>query len=530
MAKEKNFLKEAAILGAAGIVIKILGAVFKIPLANLLGDEGMSYFQSAYPIYIYIMIASSAGLPTAIAKMVSKRETKNDYLGIRQVFKVAFYILSTIGAIFFALVFFNAEKIVALAGNDPEAVYALRAIAPAIFLVSMMSCFRGFFQGLQNLKPYAISQIIEQIFRVVFGLGLVVFFLDDSLALAAAGGTFGAAIGGFFGLVFMVIYYLKIRKDVFDYKNLGTSDTESNWFILKRLFQIAVPITIGASVIPMMNLIDLFLVIKRLKSIGIIEQANNLYGQLTGYANTLINLPAVLTASVQISLVPAVTQLKLANIKKMKYTIKAGMRIAILIGLPASIGLSVMSYEIMSLLYFSQPEILNSISSILNVLGFGVIFLSTYQVTTGILQGLDKQYIPVRNLFIGALLKIILAYILVGIPSLNILGAAIATVVAYATGAILNVISVVKYSNIDLNIKEIFFKPLLAALTMGVVAKISFKILSLFIMIKISTVLSIVIAAFIYLILLFRFDIIKDRDLDFVPAGDKLKIIREKLI
>ena len=529
MSDQKTFIKGAAILGGAGIVIKVLGAIFRIPLGNLLGDEGMSYYQTAYPMYLLLITIATAGFPTAIAKMISERKAKSDYHNIRKIFKTAFYMMTALGFISFAILYFGAEFLVALVKNDPESVYAMKAMAPALLFVSMMSVFRGFFQGLQDLKPYAISQIVEQIFRVILGLGLVLVLINTSVAYGAAGATFGAAVGGLGGLIFMVIYYLRSRENIFEGESFADVPVDSTKTVIKNLLMISIPITLGAAVIPIMNIIDLTIVMRRLHSIGIIDQANNLYGQLTGYANALINLPAVINVAFQISLVPEISALRIIDREQMKKTIKASIRIAMMIGMPASVGLVFMSNEIMYLLYPAQVEIIDSVARILRVLGWGVAFLSIFQITTGILQGINRQDLPAKNLFVGAIAKVVLSYILIGIPSINILGAAISTVAAYAIAAILNLKAIFKFSGIHIEVKKMFLRPILVALIMGVIVKVSAFGFNQVMPYRLSSVIAIFIGVISYVILLFKMKVIDEEDFDLIPYGEKLHKLMNKV-
>jgi len=525
MSTKKTFLRGAAILGAAGIVIKILGAIFRIPLGNMLGDEGMSYYQTAYPMYLLLITISTAGFPTAIAKMISEKRAVSDYDGIRKIFKTSFYLMTVMGFISFIVLYFGSETIVKLVKNDPESVFAMKAMAPALLFVSMMSVFRGFFQGLQDLKPYAISQIVEQFFRVIIGLGLAVLLIDRGIAYAAAGATFGAAVGGFFGLIFMVIYYLRSRNNIFEGVESIHENDESYGEVLKKLVLISIPITMGAAVIPVMNIIDLGIVMRRLNSIGIIDQANDLYGQLTGYANALTNLPAIITVAFQISLVPAITSLKITNKEQLKTTIETAIRISLIIGLPAAVGLVTLSEGIMMLLYPSQLEIVSSVSRILSVLGWGVASLAVFQISTGILQGLDKQTLPARNLFTGAIAKLVFSYVLIGIPEINILGAAISTVIAYSIAAVLNLKDVFKYSKIKPDLRKMFVKPVIVVAIMGALVKSTYYFGSMYISPRTATLAAVLVGVVSYTVLLFVFKVIDDDDLKLMPYGSKLKKI-----
>ncbi len=523
MRRENSFLKGAVILGAAGIVVKILGAFFRIPLANIIGDDGMGYYQSAYPIYLILLVISTAGFPTAIAKLVSEKMAMGDRYGAEKIFRVAFIVLFGVGILSSSVLFFGAKIYTETLIKNPNAYYSTLAIAPALFFVPIMSAFRGYFQGLQNMKPTAISQIIEQLGRVLLGLGLAFVLLDRGLEIAAAGATFGATAGAFFGAILTTYIYFLYKRNIKPGREIS-KEVEGTGLIVKKLLTIAIPITIGAAVLPIMNFIDAGIVMRRLQAIGYsAKQSNSLYGQLTGMANPLINLPQVITAALQISLVPAVSHLVTKRDTKGLYeTIEAGMRIALLIGLPAATGLVILAQPIMALLYPLQVESALSASKILSILGYGVIFLSLFQTLTGILQGLGKAFIPVRNLFFGAAVKLILSYILIGIPEINVKGAAIATVIGYGIAAVLNVIYIKNYTNMRLSVIDVFIKPVISVAVMGGTVKYLYGVLNNSLGNNISTLISVITGAIVYGLMLLITKTITEDDFEIMPGGDKL--------
>ncbi len=520
--ESQSFIKGAAILGVAAILVKILGAIFRIPLANLIGPEGMSYYQSAYPIYIYLLVVSTAGFPAAVAKIISEKTSLGDYDGADHVLRVAFGLMFSAGLISTLVMLFGAEFIAERIKN-PMAYYSIMALAPALVFSSVMSVFRGYFQGIQHMQPYAVSQFVEQLFRVVFGLGLVFVFIGQGTEYAAASATFGATAGGIAGFAIILWMYIKYRK-THPVETIGNFQQESKGSIIKHLLLIAIPITLGATIMPIMQLVDLAIVMPRLNEIGIVEKANDYYGLLTGYAQTLINLPQTLTAAVQISLVPAVASFAIKkDFGGLQKTVQNGLRIGLMIGLPCSVGLVVLSQPIMQLLYPMQLETVEMTGRILSILGWGVVFLSTFQISTGILQGLGKQIIPARNLAIGASAKALLTYVLVGIPSLNIMGAAIATVTSYMISSILNYFSLIKYSKAKINYMDVFLKPIISVVVMGVVTKGAYMLLERVVSGNLATVVSIGIGAMVYGVMLLMTKTFSEADFELIPKGQRIR-------
>ncbi len=532
MSKSNSFIKGAAILGIAGGIVKILGAIYRLPLANIIGSEGMGYYQTAYPLYTLLLTLSTAGFPIAIAKLVSEKRAIGDYIAAHRIFKVALVGLFIGGLLTSSFVYFASDIIVERLGN-PNAYYALIALVPALFFVPIMASFRGFFQGHQMMTPTALSQVIEQFFRVISGLFLTYYLLNRGTAIAAGGASFGGSLGAVFGTITMAVIYFYRRRTMLDEMKTSIHNEEYKVnTIIKDLLVIAIPITIGSAIMPIMDTIDVAIVLKRLQSIGYTEaEANGLYGNLKGMAQTLINLPQVFSMAIAISLVPAIATANAKKKKKeMEDIISSGIRMTLLIGLPAGIGLFVLADPIIALLYYKNPvETILSVGSLLRTLSLGVIFLTLVQALSSILQGLGKPMIPAINLFVGAGAKIFLSYVLTAVPSINIQGAAISTVVAFFIAVALDLIFVIKYSKIKLKVKDVFMRPLISAIGMGIVALGGYN-LSLGILIdrisnaaKLSTVIAILMAGIAYVILLVLTGTITSEDLKFIPRGEKIR-------
>lgn len=532
-----SFVKGAVILGAAGIVVKILGALFKIPLANIIKETGMGYYGAAYPIYVMLLSIATTGFPIAISKMVSERRAIGDIKGGHKVFKTTMVILVFIGIVTSMWIYFSADFIVNVVLANKNAYYPLIALAPALLIVPVMAGFRGYFQGRNNMAPSAISQIFEQVGRVVVGLFLAVYMLSMGLEYAAAGASFGAVAGAVFGLIAIGLIYIKnkglINKEL---ESAAFFEPEPVTKIIKELLVIAVPIIIGALVMPLMNFIDAAVVIRQLEASGLsYETSNAMYGQL-GMASTLINLPQIVTSAIAMSLVPVISRsVAVGNMDEARYNAKLATRITTLIGLPAGVGLMVLSTPIMKLLYSGADS--EKLGMILFVLGIGVVFLSLIQSFTSILQGMGKAYVPVINLFVGAIAKIICTYFLTSIPSINVLGAAIGTVVAYVIAVVLDFFSMKKALKLDFDIKEFVLKPLLTVSIMAIAARLGYSIFGGFtlganpkyLLNFLGTVAGISFGGVAYIIALFLTKTITRADLQSLPKGQKLIKILEKI-
>ena len=321
----------------------------------------------------------------------------------------------------FIIMFFGAGKIAAMQGIE-EAKLPMMAVAPALLIVPVMAAYRGYFQGMQNMRPTAISQIIEQVFRVFFGLflGYVLFHQAAGTGLfssyspgekGAAGAAFGATIGAVGGLAIILFVYALSKKGLMKRIERNKNDCpEKGSDILKKILVIAVPITIGACITPIMNMIEAPVVMKGLVGSGVASStAKNLYGQISGYAIPLINMPQVLTMALAMSRVPLVSAAHRKNdTQELQYNTKLAVRIAMIIGLPCAAGMCILAEPILLLLYSSNWDEAVNVAPTFAILAVGVLFVSIVQTVSGILQGVGKQNIPVINMCIGIVIKIVI--------------------------------------------------------------------------------------------------------------------------
>ena len=533
---KQSLIKGATVLAIAGIVVKILGAVFRLPLVNWIGDTGMANYSPAYYIYSFLVILATSGLPVAISKMVSESVAMGNYYQAHRVFKLSSRLMFGMGLAFFLILFIFAPQIAELM-NNPDSAPAMRMIAPSLLLVPVMAAYRGYFQGRQNMKPTAVSQIVEQFFRVVVGLGAayIFFFIIgdgafggyDKYAGGAAGANLGATAGSLGGLLMILFIYMLARKGILaKVKRTAFMGSDSDGSIMKNVLIIAVPITIGAAIMPISNLIDSALVMNRLTDGAGFSQeiAKELYGQLSGFVGSLINFPQLLTQAVAVSIVPIIAAAyQQKNRKDLNNNVSLGIRMSVIIGFPCAFGLMVLAEPILLLLYPSQADAASSAASILVINAFGVLFLSITQTVTGILQGVGKQMVPVKNLLIGMAFKIVLTWVLVGIPAINVNGAAIGTVVSYIIAVTLNMRAVKKYTGTKIDSGQTFVRPFAAAAVMGAVVFGGYKLfMGLTGHNSIATLLGVGLGVIVYAVMIFVTKAVRKEELAILPKGDKL--------
>ena len=529
--KNNKMLKGVAIIGGAGIVVKILGALFRIPLTNWVGQLGMSYYQVAYIIYSALLVMATAGFPVAISRMVSENNAQGKYKNSHKVFKVSIAIMGTIGLILSTICYFGAGFFTERIGN-PNATLAVQSIALALFFVPLLSSIRGFFQGRQNMKPTAISEIVEQLVRVFVGLILAKSFLSSGLPQAAAGAAFGASVGAGASLAIMLLIYFMSSQYIRLQEERGRQDVDKASVIAKKIFTIAIPIIIGAEVVPIMNALDMGIVMRRLQATGWSEvESQGLYGLISGYCSTLVNLPQFLIQAIAISIVPAIARAAATRDENdMLQHVELGYRLTMLIAFPCAMGIFALAKPILWLMYPARIDEATAAAPTLMILSLSIITLAVYETTTGVLQAVGKQVVPVKNLAIGAVIKIALSFVLVGIPSINIKGAAISTVIAYGIASFLNNRAVDRYIRPYIHPGKTYIRPLIASAVMGAGAFLVHFVLSKFLGNSIACLLGVLTGVFLYMILVIGLKIVTPQDLEEISIGRKLNRLINKFI
>ena len=455
--KKQSLIKASLILGIAGIVAKFLGLFFRWPLIMLIGDEGVGYYQMSYPLYMFF-VAMASGVPVAISKMISEKKAKGDIEGIFVTLKESTILMMILGSGTTIALFVFAKPIINFVQWDTRSYYSLLGISFAPFIISIMTIYRGFFQGLQNMTPSGVSQILEQIGRVIIGVGLAMILLPKGIEYAAGGAAFGAAAGGVIGASYLYDKYKKVRKEMWNKK------VKSNPEVLSTILKIALPISIGATVGTIMSLIDSILVPQKLLQAGLTsEKATILYAQLTGKANVITNIPLTLSIALGTSLIPIIAEKYIMNRREeLESKVQLSMKMSMLIAMPCTLGLYFLAGPIMKIIFPGRYDGI----LILKYLSLAVPFIILTQTTTSIMQGIGHYIRPIINLFIGCIVKVILTFILVPMPEVNIYGAVIASISAYVLATILNLISLRKKLKLKFDVYKSFIKPCVAALIM----------------------------------------------------------------
>lgn len=449
--RKQTFLQGALILTVAGIVVKIIGSANRIILSRFLGGEGIGLYQMAYPVYQLALSVSSAGIPVAISILVAEKLALSDGAGARRVFQISLKVMALMGLLFSLLLYFGAGWLVeAQIVRDARAYYALAALAPAIFFVTVLSSFRGYFQGMQRMTPTAVSQIVEQFVRVVVMLALAFWLLPRGIEYAAAGASFGAGPGAAAGVAVLVWYYLRHRRERLPQG--APAKEEGAGKVMRRIVRLALPVSLANIMLPVTANIDLFIVPARLEAAGYsVAEATELFGYLTGMAVTLVNLPTILTASLAASLVPAISEAAaLKTPETIRRRARAAFRYANLLMVPSFAGLYLLATPISEMLYATPNA-----GPCIAILAWGVVLLGIGQIGTGILQGLGHTTIPLYNMAAAALAKVFFSWALTAQPAWGIAGAAWATNADFGVAALLNLYFVHRHIGVGLHIAEL---------------------------------------------------------------------------
>ena len=466
--RTENFMQGTLILSLASILVKVIGALFTIPLSNLYGADGTAIFTKAYNVYATMYTVSSVGLPVAVAKIVAESNALGRNKEVRQIGKVALVTFLVAGALLSGSMIFGIDIIVEFFGERCR--YATLVVAPTVFLTCIVSAFRGYYQGHGNMFPTAISQVIEAMGKLLFGLGLATVLMAKGYALeiVVAGAIGGVTIGTLISAVFMVARrMLDVRRD----RRLVREDgpCRSNKTIFKRLMGLAIPITLSTSIMSVTNLIDSGMVVKRLiNGCGMLElEAEHLFGVLS-MAQKIFNLPQTIIACIGVSVIPAISAaLALQQKKKARKLVESGLRLTGLMAFPCAVGLGLMAKPVLQILYYNQLADANAAAPLLQEFSIAVVCVAFVSITGSILQSMGKVSIPVRNTFIGGAVKLIANYILVGIPAIGIHGAPIGTILCQGSIAVLNLIAI-RRCGIKFSLRRCFLLTGISAVVMGV--------------------------------------------------------------
>ncbi len=522
--KKTSFVKGAIILAAASIIVKAIGAVFRIPLTNLVGSYAMGLYSTAYRYYSIFLTIATAGLPIAISKMISESRALGRSRETSKIFKTAIVLCLTVGLIGTLFLLFGAD-ILARATNDINAAASITALAPAVLFMAVTAAFRGYFQGHENMVPTALSQILEALSRLLVGLFLAWFFLSRGFEekYIAAGTISGITVGTVLTVILMAGIALSKRgRKLKNPENSDTAPRKSSQ-ILYALLAIAIPVTLGSLIMNLTSAIDMFLITNRLADLGYnSETTTSLFGIYENYALPIFNLVPSIIISLNVSVTPTISAaFARGNMEELRDTLKKALRIVVIFTMPAAVGISILSEPVLSILYKSVADV-QVAAPVLSILGVASFFLCAASLTATAMQALGHATIPLMTMLAGAVVKIVSNYVLIAIPGIELCGAAIGTVLCYIVITLLNMIFLARLVGFKPPFVATYLKPVLACAIMGAVVAGTYALCTLYFGNLISVVAAIGLGVVAYFASLLLFGGINHEDVIGLPMGEKI--------
>ena len=541
--KGQNYMHGAAILTVGVIIMKILGFFYKIPLGNILGDEGYSMFMGAYSIYFIFFTLATAGLPVALSRLVAEADANGRARQEEKTFRVALVTFTALGLLFASVMFFFPNWLAAVYLENPDAGPSIRAMSPAILLVCMVSAYRGYCQGNGNMLPTTVDEVLEVLFKVIAGLILAVLVLRAyrgspmALPMGSAGAIFGVSIGSAVSLSYMIVYKHRHYNSLSAPYSAGVRDphdvpedddtVDPAWTIVKSIFSIGVPIALGACIMALLNSVDSKLCMNRLQSAAgfSYRQAKVLYG-VYGKAQTLFNLPAAFITPLTISIVPAISgALARKNRDAAAVVSEDSMRIAAVVSIPMGVGLAVLAEPIMKVLY---PGSHLAGPGLLRVMGIASFFVCIVLMENAILQASGREKLTMLTLITGGIVKIVINWFLVAQRPINIYGAPIGTLVSYFAMALMNYLFMCRTLDHRPRLLRIFTGPVLSSALMGAAAWAVYGLCGRLLLphgrfgMLLAMALAIGAAVIVYLAVAIASRSVTKEDMKLIPGGEKI--------
>ena len=541
--RESNFVVQGSILAVAGIIVRLIGILYRVPMTNIIGDEGMGYYSTAFNVYNIMLILSSYSLPLAVSKMVSARMAKGQYRNAVRVLKAALVYATVVGGIACFITWNFADFFATTAFNTPFCVYALKTLAPTIWIMAYLGVLRGFFQGHGTMIPTAISQIFEQVINavisvvaagVLFKIGLdsnrVYNTTGYPQAFGAAGGTIGTGAGALAALLFMLLLFsiywpvVKRRK-----RRDRSRRTDSYGDISVTFLFTVVPVIISSAVYNINAVVDNSIMAYGMEALGRGKEFLSLWGIYNNKYMLLVHVPLAMANSLSSSLIPSLSG---AVARKEKGAVIAktslAIRFAMLIAIPSAVGLTVLSAPINNLLFKSGDN--TEAIRMLITGSAAVIFLSMSTVTNAILQGINHMNVPVRNAFISLILHIGVLYLMLMVFKMGIYSMVFANIAFAVFMCILNAIAIRRYLNYRQEIVKTFLLPAVASAFMGAAAFGVYKGVTLIIKSNLlGTIFAVLAAIAVYGVLLIKLRCVDEEELYSMPGGTKVLRLSRKL-
>ena len=525
--KKQNFLQGTALLAMATAIVKVIGAIYKIPLNAIIGKQGFSYYSTAYEIYSVLLMISTAGLPVAMSRMISQASSLGHNNRIRQIYKTSRAIFLTLGIAGSLLMTLFCRQL-ARFQNQPDAWAAIGALGPCVLLICIMSTFRGFFQGHGNMLPTSVSQVLEAVVKLIVGMvaALALLKITGSVSLAAGGAILGVT---FSCLASSMYLFSRFRKS---YEALAPTKEEAESFAetAKRLMAIAVPITIGSAGLQVLTMLETKIYMGQLLGLGFTQLESDGMKGIYNMSQTIYNMPMAFITPITISIIPAITSyLTLLDHKAAKSTAESAIRVMGLIAMPCAFGLATLAGPVTALLGGYTGADLALSTRLMSIMGFNIIFNAIVLLSNAMMQAHGHAVVPVVNMFIAGIMRLVAVYILTGNPNIGIVGTPIGAMLCFLCIAVLNVLSMRRVLQNPPAIVKNLIKPFAAAAIMGAFVWGSLKLLTTLGITSrlILCGLPICVGVAVYVVAVLVLKVITREDCMLLPKGEKIaKLLR----
>ena len=523
------FFSGVIVLTVANILVKSVGLISKIALNRVVGSIGAGYYSSAYEIYAFLYVISTAGLPVAISIMVSKSIASGKIKEANKIFDTSFIVFMTMGLALSGLMIAFSGALAEFLGA-PETKLCIITIAPTVLFICISSCIRGYFQGFQLMGPTAISQFIEALGKVGIGIGCALYAKSKGFPdyTVAAYTVIGVTAGVFLGMVYLYIRKIRFKEAEYLPDIALSADSRKSRQIVKEMFTIGIPVTVSSTVLSLTTVLDTLMIQPRLLKGGLDPVMTRIcYGDYTSLVISMFNLPTILLYPIANALVPLISGAVAGGNEERKEKIRSfSIRIIAIIALPCAVGMSVFSAPILNLLMFKQDSV-DRAAPWLSVAAISVVFLGVIAVTNAFLNSAGKQNLPIISMICGALVKLIANSIL--IERVGIIGAPIATVLCYIAASSINIFFVIKHVGKLPDIFGVFISPFICTVFSVGSSAVFYMCISQLINVKACTLLSIGLAVVLYAVFILKSRTVTEEEIMLFPYGVKIIRMLEKL-
>lgn len=530
--KSSNFIVQGGILAAAGVISRFIGLIYRVPMQRIVGDAGMGYYSAAFQIYSIMLLISSYSLPVAVSKLIAANIGRGQYKNAKRIFKCSLLFAIITGGSTCVFVFFGADFLAGTLMNLPKSAVALRVLAPTLLVVAVMGVIRGYFQGMGTMMPTATSQLIEQVINAIvsvsaalylFGYGSKVALLlrDNEYASAygAAGGTMGTSAGAFAGLLVLIAIYLyKKREFNYEVRHDPNKLTESNAQVFIALVLTVLPVILSTTIYNISDTLDqgIFNYVMDAKGMGAIKAEH--WGIYSTKYKVLTNVPVALASAVCSSMMPSLTAcMGSGDTKLAKRKISLAMRFTMILAIPCAVGLAVLGKPIIGMLFHGEVELP---AMLLKIGSIAVVFYSMSTLSNGVLQGIDKMNVPVRNAAIALVIHLAILYVALDRFNLGLYGVVIACVSFALIMCVLNWLSIRRYLHYKQEIVRTFVIPFISSAIMGVVCYLLNMVLIRYLGAMMSVGISILGGIVVYFITLIKFGGVREKEIRSFPGGN----------